>query len=141
MRDFHDQKSLCKAFFVWLTMMDNRRESQDKRAFLYSERRTEMCSWIDFNILLASFVDFLNTNGWRIYRARDRNPHADIDESVAELNELGRAWAEIREPVFMSPDGCVKAIEAFEKWLPFMPENVREEYEKKKGAQLDEMVL
>lgn len=130
MRDFHDQKNLCKAFYTWLTMMENRMEARDENAFLFSGRRTDMCGWIDFNILLASFVDFLNTNGWRIYRARDRQEHADINESVEELNNLEHAWGEIHDPILLTREQCIEQIEAFEVWLPFMPEHVRLEYEK-----------
>ena len=31
MRDFHDQKNLCKAFWTWLEMMDNKRDAEEAR--------------------------------------------------------------------------------------------------------------
>ena len=125
MQDFHQQKELFKAFFVWRLMMDARNGAT----------LAQLSNFRDFMCLFASMIDFLFTHGWQVQRTRRRGEYPDIDESVQSLRELERAWMLILDKDGPQPANPASAIDApmerWRDWLEYMPESVRREWEKR----------
>ncbi len=136
LEDFHDQKTIVKGFYAWVDMLDNQQEQLGtKFDGVLHKRRRDMCDWISFQILMVSFIDFLHSQGYSIYRTRGKQPPAtDILESCAELKELPLIWYGIEKDMklgkFPLPniDFCMKILGRWRNWLHLMPKKVFEFY-------------
>lgn len=129
MREFHDLKNVSKAFFVWLDMMDNRQEQLSGEG---KRRRNEMCNWIDFSVLMASFIDFLNVCGYRIYKARGREAVDDSDlESLAKLPLVWSSLVNPDQPLSYTDEWVEKEMHKWIAFFDFMPEEVKAAWLKK----------
>jgi hypothetical protein len=143
MRDFHDQKDVVKAFYTWLDMMDAKQEKVNGKKFTeLRPRRAQTCPWPSFVVLLASFVDFLNLNGYRIYKARGNgagNPD-EFEEVIKDLKDLPEVWRSLVYPGEMltyKPEHCIETMDRWANYIQFMPDTVQEAYRKAKAAKVE----
>ena len=143
MRDFHDQKDLVKAFYTYLDMRDNKREAEGKENDPYHsidfKRRSAMCAWTSFHILLASFIDFLHLNGYQIYKARAKGvgKPEEFGAIVNDLKELPDVWYSLTNPggtLAYNTKHCIKIMDRWTNWFPYMPPEAVEAYRKAKEA-------
>lgn len=141
MRDFHDQKTLIKSFYTWLIMMDNRQERACGRKFdKYHKRRIDRCSWIDFHVLVLSFLDFLHYFGWVIYQSRKRNTEItqDVAASAQELLDLQYVWYSLidpNSPLSFPPEKTQEILTKWDRWRPYFPQDVLDILETQKDPQ------
>jgi hypothetical protein len=117
--DFHDQKQIAKGFYFWMHLLDRNQEVNHGRKFDdLHKRREDMCNWIDFKILMVTFVDFLYQHGYRIVRA-DKN--ADILETAKAYKEIEEVWEQVEHWESL-PAGLRYAPEYKQKILDTIPE-------------------
>jgi hypothetical protein len=122
MQDFHSQKDLFKAFYIWRSMMDKRSNSS----------LAQMANYRELQCLFASMLDFLFIHGWQIYRTRKPGEYADINKSISSLNDLQSAWWSLFEPengLRMKDETTQKYMNRWIEWLPYMPEEIQEKWE------------
>lgn len=127
MQDFHDQKDLFKAFFVYRAMLDRRNDSSV----------ASRSNWMDFMIVFASFVDFLYTHGWQLYRSRSNKNPLDIETSTQSLLALELAWFALGGDD-LQPGNRQKYVhepmQKWAEWLEYMPDGVKEAWLKELGG-------
>ena len=139
MRDFHDQKTLIKAFYTWLIMMDYRQERDHGRKFdELHKRRNDMCSWVEFHVLILSFLDFLHYFGWVIYQSRKQDIEVtqDVTASAQELLDLQYVWYGLLDPncpLNFPQDKTHEILKRWKKWRPYYPQEVLDVLEKQKN--------
>ncbi len=132
MQDFHDQKDLFKAFYVWRGMMDNKRDAESNNRFRLSMRLSDMGNFRELQCLFASMLDFLFMHGWQLYRTRKSGEYADINKSISSLNDLERAWWSLLENgngLRMKDEYIKEFMQPWLSWLPYMPEEVQKAWE------------
>lgn len=121
MQDFHEQKRLFKAFFVWRLMMDAKCNADlAKRSNL-----------VDFMCLFDSMLDFLFLHGYQLQRTRRKGSYANVDRSVESLNNLGNAWGWLlgAEPQPVHPAHHIGlSMKQWEDWIEYMPQAVQEKW-------------
>jgi hypothetical protein len=136
MQDFHDCKNFIKAFYVWLDMLDNRREMNGEKFDKTYKRRTDMCDWVSFHILAVSLLDFLHRFGYQVYRTRKRGEYANIDDirEFSQLNELYFSICNPDHPLADTKEYIAMKLEQWHEFVQYMPREVRE-----KLQHIDEM--
>ena len=125
MRDFHQLKYFSQSFFVYLDMMDKKKENFDE---FFNKRRSTMCTWIDFTILLASLLDFLHWMGYDIRKTRE--PGEFVPTGIIEDMRLFPAmYSSLVDPdAFMvwTPESTKKMLEKYQPLIKHMPDDVIE---------------
>ena len=136
LQDFHDQKDIVKAFYVWLEMRENVREHDDPEAFRYAQRRNQMCNWANFQILMLTFLDFLGLLGWQLYRSRRKDEYPDLEEVKRDLLNLRTAWIclTVEDGPQLRADFLEEYMKTFSEWFEFMPEYVKDAWNKRTNS-------
>lgn len=137
--DFHRQKDFFKAFYLWREMMDNKIDLE-QGADPFRPRLSDMSNFRDLMCLFASVLDFLMMHGWQLYRTRQKGDYADIDQTVTDMKNLQSAWLSLLAPangLKMKPQYVEEYMQKFDKWLMYMPDQVRDAYAAFKAEQQD----
>lgn len=143
LQDFHDQKDFFKAFYTWLTMMDNQREDKERKShmgLLVSKmpRRDEMCNWSDFHVLVISMIQFLDTAGYRVYKKK--GVETDTNAIISDLKTLPLIWDAIRYPdeivCRMREEYWRPIMERWKGWWDLMPKDVIAKLKEKNSVQI-----
>lgn len=133
MRDFHDSKDTIKAFYTWLDLMDNKQRMDEG----YQLDRPAKCSWVDFNILVVSFIDFMHSLGYTFYKTRGKDKvDADPYQAIRAFKDLDNVLHSLIAPgdiLTYQPEYCVEFLDQFgEGWLRLMSTAAIQEYRKLK---------
>jgi hypothetical protein len=138
--DFHGLKDFSKAFYTWLEMMEVQQEQQGVEFDdMTRKRRPDMCSWVEFSILFASVVDFLDKLGYRIYHTRGRDRDG-IELCIRDLGELPMVWASLTgkaELLAYQPEYCASVMRRWEQLHHLMPADAVSAYRALSAAQTE----
>ena len=125
------QEDMIHAFYVWVSMLDNRANSQPElKKVKYTIDRLNMCNEKEFHILLMTFLDFLNPFNLKL-RNKPKTAKKDIKdftEYVSSLNALHLAWQSLINPqhsTSMTREESMKILDNFKDLMKFMPERVQ----------------
>lgn len=130
LQDFHAQKDFFKAFYLWRSMLDNKREL-DGNANQFSSRISDMGNFMELQCLFENVLLFLHLHGWQLYRSRKKGDYSNIEETVESLRNLQQAWWSLMEDedgLRMKDEYIIKFMTPFHNWLPYMPVEIQEKW-------------
>jgi hypothetical protein len=128
MQDFHECKMLVKAFYTWLDLLDTRQEQNGKKFDNeLHRRRSQMCNWVDFNILMVSFFDFLFTCGYQIQRTRRKGDFLE-SEAIRDLSQFQEMYYSLcypKETLAWNEEYTKSMMLRWLSVISYMPEEVQ----------------